>query len=540
MRQKLLVGCVVILASITLSNAQNLWSPDSLNFLPTMDTSSSTQILPLYNPSSKAIFVLDIDFFDLYADKPFAVQDTAFTVLPQDTYKVAVTFRPEHNVYHNMALVVRTNSGFGSLSIALAAQGVFSNSYYATTQNLTEQALKVALKARLGQGYNSLGYNTARDNMFMSIDNQKNNGQGASVNTLECIYTGTQITGYANRSAAQNGSPAFNTEHTYPQGKFNSNEPMKSDIHHLFPTTNSSNSERGNKPFGNVGSASWTVGGSKSNSSTFEPRDSQKGASARAMMYFVLRYQDYSSFFKNQETVLRNWHDQFPPDAIDSARNEDIFSLQNNRNPFVDYPQFVERITSLVSATPAPIVQSIYSSEDTISLGIGNGRHTYSYVVYNNGNSPVVLSGFALSDTSLHFVSGNPGAITLAPQTFQNIQISFSAAANYFDTLSYTTDVNGTTTYTIPVISGVPLSLTQTATTHINVYPNPTNGRFKLEVDPDHVSKLLLYDVHGKSYAVKMNANQIIDVSHLASGVYWLKVQTRNNEYATIKIVKQP
>src|SRR6185295_4028554 len=190
------------------------------------------------------------------------------------------------------------------------------------------------LGAVTGNGYISLGYNLARDSMFMWFDNKKTNGQGASQNTLECIYTGREAIGYTSRSDCQTNF-SFNTEHTFPQSLFASNEPMRSDLHHLFPTDDASNNERADNPFGIVTNATWSVGGSKSNRSIFEPRDQQKGATARAMMYFVLRYQNYNSFFTSQESILRTWHQNFPNTQIERTRNDDIYGMQHNRNPFV-------------------------------------------------------------------------------------------------------------------------------------------------------------------------------------------------------------
>jgi hypothetical protein len=68
-------------------------------------------------------------------------------------------------------------------------QGKYSIAYYDSSDNLSEEALKNALHDITGNGYDSLGYNIARDSMFMVIDNQKVNGQGAAQNTVECIYT---------------------------------------------------------------------------------------------------------------------------------------------------------------------------------------------------------------------------------------------------------------------------------------------------------------------------------------------------------------
>src|SRR5690606_23844051 len=135
--------------------------------------------------------------------------------------------------------------------------------------------------------------------MFMNIDNKKVNGQGAAQNTLECIYTGREAVGYSDRTDAQT-SDTFDTEHTFPQGFFSQNEPMRSDLHHLFPTYSPSNNSRGNFPFG---IATQPYKNDDRNypshlgaNNVYEPHNVQKGSTARAMMYFVIRYTDYTNF----------------------------------------------------------------------------------------------------------------------------------------------------------------------------------------------------------------------------------------------------
>ena len=67
--------------------------------------------------------------------------------------------------------------------------------------------------------------------MYSSIDNV--NGQ------IIGVYTGYTITSN-NRSDAFN--KGINTEHVWPQGLFDKDEPMRGDIHHLFPTRIEANS----------------------------------------------------------------------------------------------------------------------------------------------------------------------------------------------------------------------------------------------------------------------------------------------------------
>lgn len=386
----------------TLSDAQ-------INLGVVLETQQASDFLAVENLTDDALTVE----FILPEDNGYSVSQSTLTIPAFGTDSVEVFFQPIHNVFHNEELLVLPQNGLGGLTVDLRAQGRYSNTYYSSTENKEGEALKAALKSRISQGYVQLSYNQARDEMYMMIDNQKTNGQGASVNTLECVYTGTQVTSYTDRTNAQ--LQGFNTEHTFPQGFFSQNLPMRSDIHHLFPTTQSSNSERGNKPFGVVSSPSWQVGGSKSNSSRFEPRDVHKGAVARAILYFVVRYQDYAGHLAQQETILRQWHQDFPPTTIDEARNDDIFSVQNNRNPFVDYPQFLDRMSSISGTATVADVFTYFLPEDQIDYDTITGPRIYTYPIVNTGNQSLTIEAPVFTDSRLQEVSGASFPATLVP-----------------------------------------------------------------------------------------------------------------------------
>lgn len=510
---------------------------DTLDFGTTTELTASGAQLSIYNTGFGPLDVVDIDYFKIYGDAPFTAADTAFTVPPGDTHTVQLTFLPEHNISHQMALVIKTNSGFGHIPVTVKGQGSYSKSYYASTENKTEQALRTALKSRISQGYNSLGYNTARDNMFMTIDNQKTNGQGASVNTLECVYTGTTITGYSSRAAAQNGNPQFNTEHTFPQGMFNSNEPMKSDLFHLYPTTNTSNSQRGNDPFGVVSNPTWSQGGSKSGNGKFEPRDVQKGRAARSMMYFVLRYQDYANFFQSQEGILRSWHNQFPPDSVEINRNAAIENVQNNRNPFIDYPQFTERMTSLVTNASPAVNQKLYTSDDTIRLVQGGGYYVYDYVLYNDGNETINLDNFSLSDATLGFHGGNPGSFSLEPREFYTVAISFNSVISYQAALDFSTDIPNQANISVPIRAGRSIGLEEANPALIELYPNPVDDFVHVSLENTTIEKIWISNSTGMKREVSLNGNSEIDLSRESAGIYLLTIISRSGEMHSAKVV---
>ena len=198
-----------------------------------------------------------------------------------------------------------------------------------------------------------LGYGSARKVVFFRLDAQ-NDGKG---NYVEDVYCHKM---FRLRNNQMPSHTIVNIEHTWPQSKFvkgESSSTQKSDLHHLFPTVSKANSRRGSHPFGEVESPrSATDGcndsvygraiapeGMRTRSSTyFEPADDHKGNVARAMFYFAIRYN--GKIDPVQEYYFRKWHADDPVDDKERARNEMIFKIQKNRNPFIDHPYLVDTI----------------------------------------------------------------------------------------------------------------------------------------------------------------------------------------------------
>jgi len=89
----------------------------------------------------------------------------------------------------------------------------------------------------------------------------------------------------------------------------------------------------------------------------FEPGDEYKGDIARTFFYMVTCYQDFqwknnASNFLNQNTypvfkdwaieMLLQWHREDPVSPKETNRNEAVYKIQKNRNPFIDYPELAE------------------------------------------------------------------------------------------------------------------------------------------------------------------------------------------------------
>ncbi len=504
---------LILLVCVT-GIAQNIEFVNSIYNFGTADENNRVdQTVKVYNPTSHGIQVSGVECFSLYDTEAFLVLDTSFYLFPGDTAAITVGFLPVHNVAYDLPLIVRTSTGFGHISTRLKGQGQYSKAYYQNTQDKSGTALRTALKAIISSGYNSLGYTSARDNMYATIDNVNGN--------VECVYTG-RTASFSTRAGANANS--FNCEHTFPQGFFSQNEPMRSDIHHLFPTDVSANSQRGNDPFGPVTNPSWSQGGSKSGGGKFEPRDVQKGASARGLMYFVVRYQDYTSFFQGHQNQMYNWHMTYPPSSAEIKRNNDIFSLQNNRNPFVDYPQFMDRMKALVGSADLDPEYDFYYSDDTIQLARANtGISTYSFLVYNHGDIPIKLFNWNLSDPTISFSPFLNDTVSLSSGDLMEIQLNFDASISYQNALlSFSNNYQGVTNFQVPINSEADFNQSEIHALDFEVYPNPADEYFMVKSGDSNLEGLMLTDILGRKFPLKIRGGEKINISDIPAGFYFL------------------
>ncbi|HNX44760.1 MAG TPA: endonuclease [Bacteroidales bacterium] len=159
----------------------------------------------------------------------------------------------------------------------------------------------------------------------------------------------------------------YNKEHSFPASWFNDGYPMYSDMFHLVPTDGYVNNKRSNYPFGEVGTASWTsTNGSKLGNcvstgysgTVFEPIDAYKGDFARNLFYMATRYYKEDTGWPGSDMVsgsqpkpwaiamLLEWHQADPVSQKEIDRNNAIYAIQHNRNPFIDHPEYAANIWS--------------------------------------------------------------------------------------------------------------------------------------------------------------------------------------------------
>lgn len=160
----------------------------------------------------------------------------------------------------------------------------------------------------------------------------------------------------------------FNREHTWPKswfGGFSAGDGAQTDLFELYPSDGYVNGLRANLPFGYVkegtesyistnGSRLGTCASDESMGRCFEIADNLKGDMARTYFYLSTAYYkvwdccdepgvDKWNINAWMEADMRAWHAGDAVDENEMARNNEIYqNWQHNRNPFVDYPEFVD------------------------------------------------------------------------------------------------------------------------------------------------------------------------------------------------------
>lgn len=335
--------------------------------------------------------------------------------------------------------------------------------YYSTATG-TGATLKTQLKNIITAGHNPGSYsglwtayqNTDRDYYYENdgtvLDIYSENPTTADPYNFS--YPGGQCSG-------TNGPEGYcyNREHIVPQSLFNSALPMYSDVHFIRATDAKVNGERGNFPFGKVGtSVDFTsLNGSKKGNSispgysgtVFEPIDEFKGDVARMIFYFVTRYENQLSGFNNGNMLgnsaypglqiwelnqLIAWHNLDPVSPAEVGRNNASYAYQGNRNPYIDNPNYVNLVwetqtpdnqppttpTNLVANNPTSSTVALSWTASTDNIGVAG------YDVYANGVLKTTVSGTSAT------VQG------LASSTTYDFYVIAKDAAGNFSTQSNT------------------------------------------------------------------------------------------------------
>jgi len=199
----------------------------------------------------------------------------------------------------------------------------------------------------------------------------------------------------------------MNREHNMPKSWWSSTPETTdaySDLHNLYPSDEDANMAKSNFPLGVVNSNPFYFNNvvkvgtntySGYSGTVFEPANEYKGDFARDYMYMVTCYQDYANNWRSLGTssmlqrntfpvfnsysvrLLMEWHRVDPVSSKEVNRNNEVYKLQNNRNPYIDYPLLAEYLwgkfvgenwdgTNDDPETNSPLIYKYYADNKTV------------------------------------------------------------------------------------------------------------------------------------------------------------------------------
>jgi endonuclease I len=255
-------------------------------------------------------------------------------------------------ILHRFIILSCLSSGFYVLF------GQIPNQYYAPAYNKSGYELKTTLSQIIATGQVT--------NEYLNLWTYFKTTDKRSDGKVWDMYSDCTFTFGSNQCGNYNSiCDCYNREHSFPASCFNKTYPMYADLFHLYPTDGKVNGLRGNYPFGETDGAQYNISRVGHctfppgySGTVFEPADEYKGDFARTYFYVATRYEnqisqwtspmlagDESSVFTAWAIeLLLKWHRRDPVSEKETNRNNAVYNIQKNRNPFIDYPELVELI----------------------------------------------------------------------------------------------------------------------------------------------------------------------------------------------------
>lgn len=362
--------------------------------------------------------------------------------------------------------------------------------YYNGTEGLTGYALKTKLHQIISTNVVSWNYSDLPSALAVINKDEYYDQDAKLIDLYSTFPQGGSTFKYTVEqliSTASAEGQGWNREHVMPQSTFYSDYPMYSDLFFIFPSDAYINQRRSNNPYGLVGKVGGTTAnpylftnGTKIGSSlspgyegktVLEPIDAFKGEIARMLLYFIVRYQGKLNFFKwnvapnpldgNEEqgfndwyiTQLVGWSNQFPPSPAEINRNNQIYNVQQNRNPFIDHPGYVNAIwdaTKIVTIPDAPVNFIVTEAgAHFIRLTWNPSVSALGYKIFVNGTQTATTDANhydlgALQPSTSYVVTISAYNDNYMQSTMSSLNASTLAADPYANDLMITKYIEGT------------------------------------------------------------------------------------------------
>lgn len=348
----------------------------------------------------------------------------------------------------NYSLIILLSVFFGFAQIP--------SGYYSTATG-TGYTLKTQLFNKIGP-HTTVSYTPGLWNLYYTSDVRPDGKVWDIYSNCNFIFGTFAATG-GNQDDGTGGTAEcqkYNREHTFPKSWFNNtSSQMYSDAFHVMPCDKKVNGLRGNLAYGIVGTATYTSGnGTKFGNcvapgypyslQVCEPADEFKGDIARNYFYMATCYEDQIGSWQNNDVdantvldgtsnkvfetwflnMLITWHLNDPVSQKEINRNNAIYAVQGNRNPYIDHPEFVCQIWSTQCAA---LTSESFLADNAVSI-FPNPTNTNEVEIFSTENitkmTLVNINGQIIKTIENPIFNQNVYKLNNLPQGFYFIQIS--------------------------------------------------------------------------------------------------------------------
>jgi len=333
----------------------------------------------------------------------------------------------------------------------------------------------------------------------------------------------------------------YNREHSFPKSWFNDASPMYTDLFHLYPTDGYVNGRRNNYPYGETDHPTWSSSnGSKLgpcdypgySGTVFEPIDNYKGDLARTYFYMATRYYGEDAAWPGSDmvdgsqpkewalTLLMEWHTNDPVSTKELDRNDAVFAIQKNRNPYIDHPEYVDLVWGGVvipKDTLAPVVDSVQVAD------AGHIIVWFNEILDNT--TSLLAANYAIS-----------GGVSVSSVGYNGLQfnsvelvVDGLGSGDYTLTVNGVADEDGNTVENLEFQFNSDIQAVRDYRKLLSVFPNPAHDRVEIRLsDPgDGASEFRLLTLAGQELrAIRTESTEStfqMDISGLKPGYYLLK-----------------
>ena len=344
----------------------------------------------------------------------------------------------------DVAFFAADKDGTNSRTFSIEVTPIYP--YYHYAEGLTGAALEAKLHDIISTGALQLTTTDQMRDAMKDIHTDPNNADNVLL-----LYNPTSSV----PKSLCDKDPGWNKEHCWPDSRGLENGPDGVDIHNLYAEEKYVNEMRGALFYDDsdpadheyVSSVTNTAPATSRDSNSWEPPDASKGNVARAIFYMATRYdgtepETAALGFANAPTVpnismgilttLLRWHAADPPDDWERTRNELIHSrYQHNRNPFVDRPEWAEKIWGTNNVPP----QFVPVATQQVATG---SRLSFEVRALPTGGDPVALA-----------MSNAPAGAAFHPTNEIGTFVWTPVDVGMFSVDFYAADIDGTARQTV-------------------------------------------------------------------------------------------